>query len=337
MVRAPGPGVAAGPGAGVEGSPGDRDPLVSVVIPCRDDYGWIEEAIGSVFAQTWNRWELIVVDDGSDAVPGWFEEEIASRRRVRLLRRRRGGVSGARNAGIGAAGGQYVAFLDADDRWRPTKLEASLQPLVEDEEVVLVYTSFAMETPDGGTRERRKPTSFPDGEFVQRFYVEGEGILPSTAVVRTDAIRAIGGFDEDLEVAEDRDCWLRLARVGRVAFVDEPLTYKTSRPDSLGARGSYVLRYRYEKRVARKLAGEYPDLADLLGKRLARIRSSGGYRQLERGRWRSACVLFRAALRDDPRCGLAWAGLALVPAVVLFGGSVVTAARKARQRWRWWR
>src|ERR1700689_2131762 len=96
-------------------------PLVSVIIPSSRGGPWLEEAVRSVMAQTYSNWELLLVDNGlKHPLPSW----IVDIEKVKVLHESRSGISFARNAGISAAQGRYVAFLDDDDRWRPHKLFA---------------------------------------------------------------------------------------------------------------------------------------------------------------------------------------------------------------------
>ncbi len=104
-------------------SPGQEGelPLVSICIPTYNRAALVQEAVASVLAQTWREFELIVVDDGS--TDDTTEALAAYASRIRLIRREsRGGVSAARNTGIAAARGEWLAFLDSDDLWRPEKL-----------------------------------------------------------------------------------------------------------------------------------------------------------------------------------------------------------------------
>src|SRR5215211_6343875 len=118
----------------MEGDKVSTKPLVSVVIPFLNAERFIQEAIESVFAQTYDNWELLLVDDGSNDGSTRIALEYAERNsgRVRYLQHpghRNRGVSASRNLGISSARGEYIAFLDADDVWLPHKLEQQVEIL----------------------------------------------------------------------------------------------------------------------------------------------------------------------------------------------------------------
>src|ERR1041384_7078965 len=109
----------------------DSDPLVSVVIPTFNRARYLREAIDSVLNQTYPYWELIIVDDGSTDETQSTLETLADAR-VHVLRRpHEGNVARARNVGLEQAQGRYVAFLDSDDRWMPSKLQFQVADLAE--------------------------------------------------------------------------------------------------------------------------------------------------------------------------------------------------------------
>lgn len=191
-----------------------RPATVSVVIPAYNAAEWISEAIASALAQTSPPLEIIIIDDGSTDstadVAGRFPAP------VRLLRKPNGGPAAARNFGIAAAAGEWIALLDADDRWAPTKLEKQLA--LAEPDVVLIHTGLENEEDEPGLPDR---LGFEDLWQANR-------IANSSVLVRRDTVIALGGFDEDprLKSVEDYHFWLRLAfSGGRIAFCREPLTF----------------------------------------------------------------------------------------------------------------
>jgi len=118
--------------------------LISVIIPCYNHAEFIEEAIKSVVAQTWPHWEIVIVDDGSKeplepTVEPWLK---AYPGKIRLIRQENKGLAEARNTGIREARGEYIALLDADDKFMPTHLEKSLNALLQKKEIGYTYTDF---------------------------------------------------------------------------------------------------------------------------------------------------------------------------------------------------
>ncbi len=201
------------------------DPRVSVVIPVFNRPVAVRRAIDSVLAQTFQRFEIIVVDDGSTDASAASVSEIADRR-IRLIRheRNRGG-SAARNAGIQASSAPYIAFLDSDDEWLPTKLERQLEVFARSgERLALVYTGSEWVYPDG-TVIVRTPSDRP----ALSLDLLTENVVGETSVgmVRRAALEAVGGFDETLPSCQDMDLWLRIAKRFDVGIVAEALVRVT--------------------------------------------------------------------------------------------------------------
>lgn len=209
-----------------------ESPRVSVVIPAYNAAWCVGRAIDSALAQTFEAREIIVIDDGSsDDTPGVLAAYGAG---IRAIRQPNAGLSRARNAGIAAARGRYVAFLDADDWWLPTKLERQVALL--DTDPGLVFCSTAAELRDEHGRvlntwacgNSQAPAL--EAIFAHNAYVAGSG---SAVMVRREAILEAGGFDPDLASLEDIDMWMRLAARGGYACVPEVLTVVFRRAGSM--------------------------------------------------------------------------------------------------------
>jgi glycosyltransferase involved in cell wall biosynthesis len=205
-------------------------PKVSVVIPVLNRPAAVRRAIGSVLAQTCQDFEIIVVDDGStDATPA----AVASLgdRRITVIRhdRNRGG-SAARNTGIRASSAAYVAFLDSDDEWLPTKLERQLEVFERsNDRLGLVYTGAERIFSDGSV-SRHIPRRRADlTRALLTVNVVGES---SVGMVRRSALEAIGGFDESLPSCQDLDLWLRLSERFDADVVPEALVRVANGNDS---------------------------------------------------------------------------------------------------------
>lgn len=199
------------------------EPLVSVIIPTRNRADLVGRAIRSVLAQTMTDFELIVVDDGSKddtvSVVTTFSDK-----RLRLVRRdEAGGPSAARNAGIAHGRGEWVAFLDDDDEWRPDMLEHALARLTAVPEARIVYCLAAVQI-----SSRLVPSPFspplPEGDLINETLTLKYPLSPGSRVISRSALLAGGGFDEALQAGEDSDLWLRLALAGyRTVGVGETL------------------------------------------------------------------------------------------------------------------
>jgi glycosyltransferase involved in cell wall biosynthesis len=199
------------------------EPLISVVIPAHNAEKYIDEALASVCSQTFSDYEIIVIDDGSTDRTA---EIASSYNGVLLLAQDNLGAAAARNAGIRAARGRYVAFLDADDVWLPTKLEKQAAHLLENPRSEWSYTDALVF--DAATRR----TVCRIGERIRLY--QGDilrplllrSFIPSpTPVVKRRALAEAGFFDEarDRRIGEDWSMWLRIAERHAAKLIDEPL------------------------------------------------------------------------------------------------------------------
>ena len=196
---------------------------VSVVIAAYNQAAWLGHAIESVRAQSFEDWELVVVDDGStDAT-----REVASRHtadgRIRYVHQARGERSAARNRGIAASSAPLVAFLDADDVWLPEKLAKQVTALAADPIAGLCYTPARFIDAAGRPLPIRKPPRAISGEVFARL-MRGNVIILASVLVRRRCLEEVGGFDTTLNACEDWDLWLRIARRWPIVVVDEELT-----------------------------------------------------------------------------------------------------------------
>jgi glycosyltransferase involved in cell wall biosynthesis len=207
-------------------------PRVSVVIPAYNAAWCVRRAVDSVLAQDYQDFELLVVDDGSEddttAILASYGEVL------RVVGKINGGLSSARNTGIAAGRGAYVAFLDADDWWHPSKL--ALQVALLDARPDLMFCSTASEVRNlQGERLNDWCCGDPlnstlESIFATNAFVAGSG---SAVLVRREAFTRVGGFDESLRSLEDIDMWMRLATVGGYACISEALTVIEKRGDSM--------------------------------------------------------------------------------------------------------
>jgi glycosyltransferase involved in cell wall biosynthesis len=198
-----------------------RSGVVSVVIPAFNAEAFIGECIGSALSQTYPQVEVIVVDDGSTDATASVVARFGTA--VRCLRQANARQAAARNAGIKAASGEFVAFLDADDVWRPEKLERQLALFEERPELGLVYCSVEEIDPHG------KPLGLRRAALRGRAGKEillgraGNGICGSTPVVPRRVFDLVGDFDVTLPPCEDMEFFWRVADRLPIDFVDEPL------------------------------------------------------------------------------------------------------------------
>jgi glycosyltransferase involved in cell wall biosynthesis len=200
-------------------------PTVSVVMAAKNYARFLPAAVESVFAQTHADWELVVIDDGStDDTPAAVRPFLADPR-VRYVRSDKLGQSRAKNLGIRLSRGDIVTFLDADDAWRPTKLEKQLALLRDDVGVVFCGRELIDEA--GNKLAKQPVANTPTGRVLDRMFVQNF-VCFSSAMVRRQVFDHVGNFDPQWDLAIDFDLWLRVARYYSFDYVPEPLVlYRT--------------------------------------------------------------------------------------------------------------
>ncbi len=199
---------------------------VSVVIPVFNAATLLGNALRSVFAQTFRDFEVIVVDDGSEDRETLDQTLDAWAERVRFVRQSNGGPARARNTGIAQATGDLIAFLDADDEWRPEKLAKQVEYFRRHPETGLLHTGLVGQTPAGAEASSHDFC----GLFHTAFFVS-----TLTVMVPRRVLTEVGGFDERREIhVEDWDLWLRIAAQYPIGFIPEPLAFH--RPGGLMSR-----------------------------------------------------------------------------------------------------
>ena len=233
--------------------------LVSVIIPCFNRADIVGETIGSVLAQSYAKFEVIVIDDGSTDNTREVVSTFADRR-IRYFYKANGGLSAARNSGLDAARGEFIAFLDSDDVWHRWKLSAQLEIFARYPDVGLIWSDMSTFEVSGEViAERHLRDYYSAYELVNLeanqslagtlsdlvndapanlaccpYYIcdvfhemfSGNLVHPSTAIVRRDRLRKSGPFEPEITGlgAEDYHFYFRICSHGPVAFLDAPTT-----------------------------------------------------------------------------------------------------------------
>ena len=255
------------------------------------------EAVWSALGQTRRDVEVIVVDDGS--TDGTASAVAAIDDRVKVVRRPNGGPAAARNTGIRHARAPLIAFLDSDDRWQPRHLEQTLRLLDSHPAAVLTCTGGAIRGDDSLNR--------PAGLTHAAPAVLLGGLLYTSAVaVRREAVKAVGGFDEELRVVEDSDLWYRLSLEGPFVF-DGAATVEADR---------HLISLREEGRLAGLYPAAYERVADRFVQGVSETADRRPFAETRRltqaGRGAAAAARAMGALAaDEPRraegeLALAW-------------------------------
>lgn len=279
---------------------------VSAVIPAYNAESCIERAVASVLSQTRPVIEVLVVDDGSRDNTAAIVERFGSP--VRLIRQANAGPSAARNHGVRAASGEWIALLDADDAWLPTKLERQA-PLFDDPRTGAVHCYVV------NVAERFRY----EGPLTFEMLWERNRIGTSTAVVRRATWEALGGFDEDPELIgiEDYNFWLRMLGAGwGIARCAEELSEYTPAADSLSTQVERMTRA--ELHNARKIAAVLGLSADVLQRKEADIYAEYGFSLLyARDRHAARRCLANVLLRRPTVSSLTHWMATFVPTAVL--------------------
>lgn len=302
---------------GGEREKSDGRPPVSVIIPTWNRAREVREAIDSVLAQTYRPIEVIVVDDGSTdetpAVLGSYGDAI------RTIRQENRGVSAARNAGIAAASGELIAFLDSDDTWLPAKIERQVALLEGAGAVAVCCLTNSLEIGPSG-----RSLSFENQGFkpsaseglllnVTEILLTRFMVFAPVGLIRREALACSGGFDRALPVMEDHDLALRLSLLGPWVYTTEALAI--IRRESAGSLTESV---RHERRpfwgavvrIHEKMLAEpgrlSPREARMVRRNLRRAR-----RELRRAEAGMATGRVRPAVRR--LCGWGWRRLPWYP------------------------
>ena len=215
----------------------EQTPLVSVVIPCFNQAHYLGEAIESVIAQTYPAVEIIVVDDGSPDDP---EAVVSQYPGVRLIRQSNRGVSAARNSGLQASRGEYLVFLDADDRLLPDALETSITMLQQHLDCGYVYGLAHLIDAAGSPLPPPKHHS-PDSDFFLTLLERNDIWSTGQVVYRRDAVEGAMGFDGQVSAAADLDLNLRIASEYRVCLNARPVFEYRLYPQSMNHNSALML------------------------------------------------------------------------------------------------
>lgn len=216
------------------------NPLVSVVIPTFNSSNFIEETIRSVENQTYQNYEIIVVDDGSnDNTVDIVKNIILRNSRIRLFEIDHSGLPAfPRNYGIQKSTGEFVAFLDSDDLWDPHKLHEQLIEFKKNPELLFVYsTSITFGYPSFlSPHFELLPLFFKAARNHNDLMKKGNSITLSSVLVRKDIIIKLNGFDLDPQLQiEDYDLWLRISKLGSFKYIPKIHVYYRIHPSQYSA------------------------------------------------------------------------------------------------------
>lgn len=197
-----------------------EDPSVSIIMPVHGTEKFLAQAVQSVLDQTFDDFELIVLDDESPGDPAGVLAAFHDPR-IRYLRHDNRGPAYTRNRGVRESRGRYIAFLDSDDAWVPDKLAKQVEVFRTRRDVDVVYTQRITMDEDGAETDGFRPR-LHGGFILQEIYVDN-CICMSSAMLRREVFNIVGFIDENLRMSEDFDFWLRVAAGHRFEAIGEPL------------------------------------------------------------------------------------------------------------------
>jgi glycosyltransferase involved in cell wall biosynthesis len=223
-------------------------PKVSIIIPTYNCAEYITEAVESALNQTFRDFEVIVVDDGSTDNTKLVLDKFI--KKISYIYQENQGVAVARNNGIVRSTGDYISFLDSDNKWKLNLLAESVPVLETENAVGLVHSGKIRITEDGKIIEgvrRNHNVKYLSGYIYHNLLLRKAHINLSSAVMRKNCIDDVGLFDVNLSKigCEDRDLFIRIARKYKVKYIDKPLYYGRYRSTSMSANYENMLRGRY--------------------------------------------------------------------------------------------
>jgi glycosyltransferase involved in cell wall biosynthesis len=287
--------------------------LVSVIVPCFNYARYLDQCIDSVIRQSHQRWECIIVDDGSTDETADVCTRLAKMdSRVTFVRQNNRGLGAARNAGVRQANGEFVQLLDADDLLEPEKLKVQVAFLGAhpDTDVVLGEGAFFDDgfprdiyprTPDGIVAMTRRVLG--EGTPILAALVEGNVGVVHAALVRSSVFQSVGLFDEILRAHEDWDFWFRCARKGhRFAYLSVEGDRALVRQHGSNMSRAKELMLRTAITVRERVHAELPNhLRAKNGERICDLKSALAIELVGAGKAREGWTLYGEALRSAHR------------------------------------
>lgn len=195
-------------------------PIISVVIPVYNGEKTIQETIDSVLSQSFEDFELIVINDGSTDKSLEIISNIKDER-IKVFTYPNAGLAASRNRGISLATGEYISFIDADDLWTPGKLKSQLKALEENLEAAVAYSWTDCIDESGKFLGKGSYLSF-SGDVRANLLLTNFIDSGSNVLIRTEAFKKVGYFDESRKSCEDWDMWLRLASEYSFVAISKP-------------------------------------------------------------------------------------------------------------------
>lgn len=283
----------------------DSRPLVSVVMASYNSAPYIGTAIRSVINQSYPYWELHVIDDGSSDDSVAAIEPFLQDTRIHLHCQENRGQASAKNRGLLAARGEFIAFLDADDLWSADKLEKQLPGFDMHPDAGIIHTNVMLISENGeflGSPRRTYPQGWISGDLLFENCVNG-----MASIVPRKCIERIGIFDESLAMGIDYDLWLRISARYPIFYMDVVTYFYRQWGGQMSHR--YEQRMAHGIRIMSKFLREHEGLLsrDVIRKAWAQtFVNRGSARFRGDGRWLAALRDYAIALSHKPAYWPAW-------------------------------
>jgi len=286
-------------------------PKVSIIIPTYNCARFLPESINSALAQSYQDFEIILVDDGSTdntrAIVSGFIEKYSGK--IVYVYQENAGLACARNAGLKTARGEYVALLDADDRWLPNRLMETVAALDANPGVGLVHANITRISEEGEviatpSREER----FLSGAIFEHIFLRRAHISCPTVLFRMECCSAVGMFDENLTRlgSEDRDLWLRISEKFKIEYINEVLAYYRISPSGMSRNQEKMMKA--QTYVINKFSGERKH-AHLRRPAFAKMYRDWADEMLIREEFILACRYYLQAIYYSPLSFWTWLNL----------------------------
>jgi glycosyltransferase involved in cell wall biosynthesis len=279
-------------------------PLVSVIIPAFNRVSYIKETIHSVLSQNWPNIEIIVVDDGSS--DGTFEvlRQFADDQKITLLshaNRENKGQSAALNLGLRAASGEFIAILDSDDLFAPTKLADQVKFLEAQPSFDMVYGKGLAIDQNGNPLFYTLPENHEETGDPARILLDCYVAIPGGALFRRTLTEKVGFFEESFRAAQDHDMAVRLFEAGKVGYLPEVAFHYRKHGESISQRG-LERRWKTGFEVLIRAKNRYPYPSHVIRKRAAVLNFRLGQTYWREGRRITAIpLLVKSAVLDPLR------------------------------------
>ncbi|GEM_PF-885499 len=235
-----------------------NNPLISVIIPAYNAENNIKKAIESVIEQTYNCWELIIIDDGSTDQTQAVVEQYLNDNRIQYFHKKNGGEASARNVGLEKAKGSFISWLDSDDYFAPTYLERAVRSLIQDKTILFVYPNLRLVDAKGNylTSWRYKDYEIPN--LIPELFKTGHSVIPGAAstTARRDIYDKLGKFDVAFKIATDYEFLSRIGQLtGRTKCLDEELYFYVQGTDNL--TGNTEEKFMFCSQVMERMLNKY--------------------------------------------------------------------------------